>query len=477
MIEVRLLGPPRVEVSGTAVGFDTRKAVALLAFLAMSELPRPRDLLADLLWGGDTQHARGALRRTLSTIRAGVDGDLLEADRSTVSLRRGPDVQVDVWRVRDAVASGDLELAASLHGGAFLEGLVVAGAPEFEQWQQTTAETVRAEQAGLLRRLVALREERGDLPGALDAARRWLALDDLHEPAHQTVIRLTALSGDRSGALTRYRDCVRILDHELGVAPLAETTALYEAVRNATLDVSSPEPPAPVPARQPTGPAGLTPLVGRGHVLEMLLQSYREADRHGRVLVVEGEAGIGKTRLVEEMLSRLEGRGAVTVAGRAFEEESSLAYAPVAQALRARLLQGGAGASSSATTRDTPPAGSCPSCWQDNVSGRRPTPRCRAQRNASWPACGRHWSQPRAVRSKVAAPGCSSSTTPSGPTTPRWRCWPTAPGGCGTAGCWWSSPGAPRRSDRCDECWRSCSAPARRACTPCVGSSWATSKP
>ena len=348
MIDIHLLGPPRVEVDGALAVFDTRKAVALLAFLALSDLPRPRDLLADLLWAeGDSQHGRAALRRTLSAIRSGTDDGCLDADRSTVALRRRPDLRVDVRRVRQAVADGDLELAASLHDGDFLEGLVVAGAPAFEQWHQTTAEALRVERGALLRRLASVREDRGDLAGALDAARRWLALDDLHEPAHQAVIRLAAVTGDRSGALARYRDCVRVLDTELGVAPLAATTALYEAVRNDAVAARTTGPalaaavPAPAPAPAPATSVRVvrSPLVGRDAVLAALLAAHRGTTASGRVVVLQGEAGIGKTRLVDELVTRLEAGGAVALTARAFREESSLSYAPVVQALRARLLR------------------------------------------------------------------------------------------------------------------------------------------
>jgi tetratricopeptide (TPR) repeat protein len=129
---------------------------------------------------------------------------------------------------------------------------------------------------------------------------------------------------------------VRILDHELGVAPLAETTALYEAVRNpgARIPPSPPQPQEPPPR---PGPTAATPLVGRDHELEALLEVHRHVTRHGRVVVIEGEAGIGKTRLAEELLSRVGGDGTATLACRAFEEESSLSYAPIVQALRSRL--------------------------------------------------------------------------------------------------------------------------------------------
>ena len=101
MIEVSLLGPPRVERDGALVAFDTRKAMALLAHLALTDRPRPRDALADLLWPGtDPDHARGALRRTLSTLRSAIGADLVEATRDHVRLVKGPAIAVDVDRFR-----------------------------------------------------------------------------------------------------------------------------------------------------------------------------------------------------------------------------------------------------------------------------------------------------------------------------------------------------------------------------------------
>src|SRR5258707_667895 len=66
------------------------------------------------------------------------------------------------------------------------------------------------------------------------AAARRLALDPLHEPAHRQLIRAYAAGGDRSAALEQYRECVRVLDRELGVRPLDETTALYHAIAEGT---------------------------------------------------------------------------------------------------------------------------------------------------------------------------------------------------------------------------------------------------
>ncbi|CAN5518952.1 hypothetical protein BH18ACT8_BH18ACT8_12500 [soil metagenome] len=130
MIEVKLLGPPRVERDGALVTFDTRKALALLAHLALSDRPRPRDALAGLLWrDNDPERARGALRRTLSTLRGAVGAERVEATRDHVRLVKGPGMAVDVDRFRALRAQGQLDLAADLFRGDFLEGFAIRDAP------------------------------------------------------------------------------------------------------------------------------------------------------------------------------------------------------------------------------------------------------------------------------------------------------------------------------------------------------------
>lgn len=229
MIEVSLLGPPRVERDGRLVAFDTRKAVALLAHLALTDRARPRDALADLLWpDADPDRARGALRRTLSSLRSAIGGDSVEATRDHVLLVRGPNIAVDVDRFRALVADGDPARAVDIFRGEFLEGFAVRGAPEFETWVRGESEALTRELAGALSDLASEQEAAGDRPGAINTVQRWLALDPLHEPAHRSLVQLHALNGDRAAALVQYRECVRILSRELGVPPLAETTRLYE---------------------------------------------------------------------------------------------------------------------------------------------------------------------------------------------------------------------------------------------------------
>jgi DNA-binding SARP family transcriptional activator/tetratricopeptide (TPR) repeat protein len=337
VIKVSLLGPPRVELDGDLVAFDTRKAMALLAHLAVSDRPRPRDALADMLWpDADVEHARGALRRTLSTLRAVVGSELVEATRDQVRLVKGAGLDIDVDRFRALRQRRELERAVAVFRGSFLEGFAVRDAPGFEDWVRQEGDVLNRELTSTLADLVAAREAAGDLRAALTAAQRWLALDPLHEPAHQAVIRCFAGTGDRAAALLQYRTCVRTLTRELGVPPLTETTQLYDAINRGTYVPAAPSLPRPAPACPPP----VMPFVGRAGELNALRAAYDSVGADGRVAVIEGEAGIGKTRLAAELVSSVRRDGGNVLIGRAFEGEAGLAYSPVTEALQGRLRTG-----------------------------------------------------------------------------------------------------------------------------------------
>ena len=149
-LSLALLGPPIVERDGTVVGFDTKKAVALLAVLAITGREQSRDRLAGLLWPeSDTARARGSLRRTLSVTAAAV-GEGLAITRTTVALR--PDrMRVDVTDFGALAARPDLaslERAARLYRDDFLAGFSLRDCPEFEGWQASAASSWRSPSAG-----------------------------------------------------------------------------------------------------------------------------------------------------------------------------------------------------------------------------------------------------------------------------------------------------------------------------------------
>ena len=243
MLRIDLFGSPRIEIDGRPLVVDTRKAIALLAYVAVVDRPIARDSLAELLWPeADPESGKGALRRTLSTLRSGLGGTWLDVDRRQVALAH-EDVQVDVASFRLRAASGDqasLADAVALYRGDFLEGFALRDSAPFEEWQLLEAEALRAELADALRRLVALEWANGRPQQAVWAARRLLALDRLDEAAHRSLMQLHAASGDRSAVARQYREVVRLLDAELGVAPSPETTDLRDALLSTVTATSAP---------------------------------------------------------------------------------------------------------------------------------------------------------------------------------------------------------------------------------------------
>jgi DNA-binding SARP family transcriptional activator len=352
-LRLELLGPPVVLRDGLPVSFDTRKAVALLALLAVTGREHSREQLADLLWPeADSTKGRASLRRTLS-VTAAVMGAGLTISRAAVSLELRA-VQVDVPEFEALIARSDaesLERAVQLYRDDFLSGFVLRGCPDFEEWQAAVAEGLRQALARGLQRLVAACIAEGDLERATGHARRWLQLDPLHEPAHQAIIRLHGWAGQRSAAMRQYRSLVRVLDRDLAVRPLPETTRLYDDVRAGRLGpppepsvVRAAEPPAaapeaPVEALEVPGAAGIWPLVGREAELATLRTAWRATGTAGRVVAIAGQAGSGKTRLITEFRTEATQppQPAVVLAARCYDGETALPFVLAADLLRTAL--------------------------------------------------------------------------------------------------------------------------------------------
>ena len=196
----------------------------------------------------------------------------------------------------------------------------------------------------MLERLATARWDDGDRAGSLDAARRRVELDPLDEAGQRRLIELMARSGDRAGAIGRYRTMVALFDRELGVPPLRETTELYEAVREGTLSTGTADPGGgrSEVTLQPVAVPVSLPLVGRATELDRLVRAWRSAETDGRLALVEGEAGIGKTRLGEALASVVRVGGGRVMASRGYPGEGAVAYAPIAGLLRAGVgLPGG----------------------------------------------------------------------------------------------------------------------------------------
>jgi predicted ATPase/DNA-binding SARP family transcriptional activator len=360
-LSLYLLGPPRVELNGGPIQVDTRKATALLAYIAVNGDSYRRDHLATLFWSEyDQSRARAALRRTLSVLKKALAGDWLVVDREEVSLADQAGFWMDVGAFKELLERSDqhghpaddpcegclslLSEAINLYRDDFLTGFTLRDSPNFDDWQFFETETLRRALAGALEKLVKGISHQGRFQGAIDYARRWSALDLLHEEPHRQLMRLYTWAGQRSAGLRQYRECVRVLDQELGVTPLEETTELYQRILENQLSpppskgkeaASSVVEKVDISAEEQNAPDGVGfPLVGRSSAWEFLTNSYTTMGEDGRFLVVEGEAGIGKTRLALEFLGYVQERGGRVLSMRSFEGETDLAYGPFIEGLQ-----------------------------------------------------------------------------------------------------------------------------------------------
>ena len=362
-LDIRILGPVDIRVDGRPLQVDTRKAVALLAYLSVVGRPTSRTTLAALLWpDADDEGARGALRRTLSVLNTALGPAVLRIGRSEVALELDV-ARVDVVVFRAAMArvrahSHDrrdgvcpscqrtLSDALRLDRGELMDGFSLRDSESWDDWHRGEAEVHRRDLAAALERVAAARLVDGAWDRALEAGRRWLQLDPLHEPAHRLLMEIHARAGEGAAAIGQYRECVSVLDRELGVAPLPETIALYEAIRDGRYGAASPGEPHPAAAtpslRAPSGvqpvpvPADRElPLVGREREVAAVLEAYGAATNGGRIVALVGEAGIGKTRVGVQATEQLTGGGAPVIRAAAYPGEESVAYGLVLTLLRA----------------------------------------------------------------------------------------------------------------------------------------------
>ena len=216
--------------------------------------------------------------------------------------------------------------AMALFQGSFMEGFELRDAEPFDQWRFVQDEMVRKEVAFALQRLTVSLSQRGERREAIASATRWVELDPLHEPAHVELMRLHALNDDRTAALEQYRKLVRILDEELGVTPLEETVALERAIASGAGAHERRAPAADARRRYIE-----TPFVGRAGESSVLSESLEKSKESGGVVIVEGEAGVGKTRLARETTKRAAIEGWTVVEVACHEEERDHAYGLIAR--------------------------------------------------------------------------------------------------------------------------------------------------
>jgi len=334
VLSISLLGAPQIKLNGKEITLTRRKSRALIYYLAAHDKPITRDHLLSIFWIDlDRASAQQTLRTTLHGLRKAL-GDSLIVDDDKLSL--ATDSQIDV-RVFGQLAishqpSAKLNLQSlisnlHLYNGDFLESFSLPDSPAFDDWVAVQREHYRRLAVRGFTALAKQHEAEKNYREAIDALSRALSFDPLQEDLQRDCIRLQYLAGDRAGAIRRYDSLRKLLDKEMGVPPMAETRKLYDSIISDDLKINDQRLKI-APHQQQTSIFNLQSLPFTGRTAE--LQQLQRAEPR-RLILVEGEAGIGKTRLVEEFIRQSK---SLALIGASRELESSLPYQPIIEALR-----------------------------------------------------------------------------------------------------------------------------------------------
>jgi DNA-binding SARP family transcriptional activator len=347
-LRIRLLGELQlVPGGGPALPLPaSKKTRALLGYLITTGQPHRRERLCDLFWDGPDD-PRAELRWSLSKLRPLLDGygAKLLADRERVSIDLGKSI-VDLRSAGallgndvSAVSVEGLKQAATLFGGEFLDGLDLPACYVYQEWCMAEREAVSRLRLAVLAALV---ERLHDHPGdALVYARALTVSDSLSEAAHATVVRLLSRLGRGKEALSHYEHARRVLTKEFGAPPSDELEQARQALQ------AVPETRAVV---EPTRAPGIPPppsRVTRSHISSSVIG--REAEhaliqrtvattmqrQASGVLLVTGEAGIGKSHLLGCIAEHMMSAGGCAWSARAFEPEATRPYGIWLDILRA----------------------------------------------------------------------------------------------------------------------------------------------
>jgi len=330
-LRVRLFGTPLVSYDGKPVRFVAARTLPLLVYLLLGRgRPIARDRLAYSFWPDCSEvEARANLRRHIHRINGplyDISGSRwLETDDKVIAFDPTMPLDLDVARLEAAHANPvDAAAAVELYAGDLFEGCD-------EEWLIPHRERLRTAYLHLLVGLVDRYRGERRFSEAIALSRRISHVDPFREDAVRTLMSLHYESGDRSSALSEFQAFRERLQTEIGAEPMRETQSLHDAIRrHAAIDVS--------PTDRPSHGRAM-PFEGRDDEIETLREAWRHvAGGKGRVAMVSGEAGIGKTRLLHEFATVAEREGARVLWGASSAPEAA-PYEPVTEALMGAIAE------------------------------------------------------------------------------------------------------------------------------------------
>jgi DNA-binding SARP family transcriptional activator len=326
-LAVRLLGAVEIILDGRRLrAFNSLRLQRFLALIALRRDPQHRSRIAFELWpDSEERQARTNLRKLLHDFRHSLpDIDkFVEIDNETVRWHPTGPAEVDVLRFRDAMAAGDLALAARLYSGDLLPAC-------YDDWVLEERAKLRAEAYQALVRLTEEAADRDDHKATIRYAQRVIDLEPTDEAAVRIQMEAHLALGDRGAALRAYHRCAEALERDLAAAPGEAIGAMYQQLRAGALTREEAQ----------DLPVAESPFVGRALEWNQLIQAWNTA-REGRahLVLVTGEPGIGKSRLALELGRRVRADGHVVASARAYEAAGRLPWGPVVDLLRSAAIR------------------------------------------------------------------------------------------------------------------------------------------
>ena len=309
-LNIRVLGSAEIQVSGTALYLNHLKARALLFYLAATGQPHTRDFLATLLWSesgsANALHSlRSSLYRLRRSLRANRVEEVIISDGEQLCLEADA-YQCDAITFRHLLADGSeaaLEQAVALNRGQFLQGFNLPDAPIFDEWARL--EETRLSQACFesLARLASMAESRQALSTAIGYIQQMIRIDPLAEIAQQRLMKLYLKQGNANLAVRQYRQFEELLQQELNLTPSSETRSLlFDALHWQHSPVAFTN----LSVFTPSHKTFILPFIGRDQFLRQLSAISQEVRGGlGTTVLLQGDAGIGKSRLLGELISQL----------------------------------------------------------------------------------------------------------------------------------------------------------------------------
>jgi len=339
MLKIRLFGLPRLLLNGHSVDGLRRKNRALIYYLAAQEGGSTREKLLPFFWPDHERSAAQPILRTMLHDLRKCLGESFQADDRTITL--ASDTFIDVLKFSAVLHSPSSEMQKligilDLYQGDFLEDFFLSDSPQFDDWAASERERYRLMATNGFAELSHRQEAMRDFPSALKSARRALAFNPFQEELQRDLMRLLYLNGDRAGMIRQYESLRKLLDEELGVPPMMETRSLYDSMINDSF-IAPVETIRQFTSTSISADKPLLPFLGRNAELEILKNHLGS----GRLILLEGEPGIGKTRLLSEFFaSQTQGKASVLILqGVSYELEQGLPYQPIVDALRKLLAR------------------------------------------------------------------------------------------------------------------------------------------